>query len=111
MATRSLAETEDTQGFTMAIALVQEAAHADALAEALSECVEDLVAEIDTRNPPAWGDVYPTMCRKRERDLAPVMKARAALAAHAARDIERLREALSGAKVGAHKTANTSNKP
>lgn len=63
------------------------AAEADAarLAEALGDCADDLESEVNAANPPAWGDVYPIMARRRQRDLEPVKKAREALAAHTAR--------------------------
>lgn len=94
-AEQALAEMAEWDGLSLAVALTQcqaklAAAEADAdkLAGALEECADDLAVEVDSRTPPAWGDVYPSMARKRERDFAPVTKARAALAAHAARKID-----------------------
>lgn len=50
------------------------------LREALEECADDLEAEVNDRYPPSQMAAYPDQQRKRERDMQPVVKARAALA-------------------------------
>lgn len=51
-----------------------------ALVEALAECADDLEAEIAARY--AGADAYPSEARRRDRDMEPVIAARAALAAY-----------------------------
>ena len=51
-----------------------------ALVEALAECADDLEAEIAARY--AGADAYPSEARRKDRDMAPVIAARRALAAY-----------------------------
>lgn len=58
--------------------MAKAAAEITALRSALRECADDLAGEIDARCPPAF-TAYEGERRKYDRDMAPVLRARALL--------------------------------
>jgi hypothetical protein len=73
--TLNLAVTAHHEAVNTAISLVAER---DTLRAALKECADDLEAEIKHRHGD-WVPKYPRERLKRDQDMAPVIKARAAL--------------------------------